>query len=114
MRALKLEKTLYLSLFLVCSVQVGHAAAIKESSNIKSFDKSSPNLIVKALDQQKRNTAMLPSNDDELKMLNTIRTNPTQNFLQANTSVFHVSCKRYSTSYLLNLNMYPLSCLNEA
>lgn len=80
MRASKLKKTLYLSLFLVCSVQVGHAAAIKESSNIKSFDKSSPNLIVKALDQQKRNTAMLPSNDDELKMLNTIRTNPTQNF----------------------------------
>jgi hypothetical protein len=72
-------KTLCLSLFLVCSIQVGHAAAIKENNNIKTIDKSS-SLIVKALDQQKRNTAMLPSTDDELKMLNTIRTTPTQTF----------------------------------
>jgi hypothetical protein len=63
----------------VCSIQVGHAAAIKENNNIKTIDKSS-SLIVKALDQQKRNTAMLPSTDDELKMLNTIRTTPTQTF----------------------------------
>ena len=61
------------------SIQVGHAAAIKENNNIKTIDKSS-SLIVKALDQQKRNTAMLPSTDDELKMLNTIRTTPTQTF----------------------------------
>ena len=78
-QALKFKKTLCLSLFLVCSVQIGHAAAIKESNNMKTIDKSS-SLIVKALDQQKRNTAMLPSTDDELKMLNTIRTTPTQNF----------------------------------
>ncbi|ENU28005.1 MULTISPECIES: hypothetical protein [Acinetobacter] len=79
MQASKLKKTLCLSLFLVCSIQVGHAAAIKENNNIKTIDKSS-SLIVKALDQQKRNTAMLPSTDDELKMLNTIRTTPTQTF----------------------------------
>ena len=46
-----------------------------ESNNIKSVDKSS-SLIVKALDQQKRNTAMIPSTNDEIKMLNTIRTTP--------------------------------------
>lgn len=63
----------------MCSIQVGHAAAIKENNNIKTIDKSS-SLIVKVLDQQKRNTAMLPSTDDELKMLNTIRTTPTQTF----------------------------------
>jgi len=63
----------------VFSIQVGHAAAIKENNNIKMIDKSS-SLIVKALDQQKRNTAMLPSTDDELKMLNRIRTTPTQTF----------------------------------
>ena len=79
MRALKLKKTICLSLFLACSVQMGHAAAIKESNNIKTVDKSS-SLIVKALDQQKRNTSMIPSSNDELKMLNTIRTTPTQNF----------------------------------
>tara|TARA_Y100000816_G_C26078680_1_gene568202 strand:+ start:1136 stop:1456 length:321 start_codon:yes stop_codon:yes gene_type:complete len=79
MRALKLKKTLCLSVFLVCSLQMGHAAAIKESNNIKSVDKSS-SLIVKALDQQKRNTAMIPSTNDEIKMLNTIRTTPSQNF----------------------------------
>ena len=78
-QALKFKKTLCLSLFLVCSVLIGHAAVIKESNNMKTIDKSS-SLIVKALDQQKRNTAMLPSTDDELKMLNTIRTTPTQNF----------------------------------
>lgn len=80
MRALNLKKTLSLSLFLVCSIQFGHAAAIKESNNIRTIDKSSSSLIVKALDQQKRNTGLLPSSDDELKMLNTIRTTPTQTF----------------------------------
>ena len=78
-QALKFKRTLCLSLFLICSVQVGHAAAIKESNNMKTIDKSS-SLIVKALDQQKRNSAISPSADDELKMLNTIRTTPTQNF----------------------------------
>jgi len=80
MPTLKLKKTAYISLFLLCSVQAGHAAAIKESNNIKTLDKSSSSLIVKALDQQKRNTTMLPSTDDELKTLNTIRTTPTQTF----------------------------------
>ena len=89
MRALKLKKTLYLSLFLVCSVQIGHTAAIKESSNIKTIDKSaSSSLIVKALDQQKRNTSMIPSTDDELKMLNTIRSTPTQNFFATQNQRF--------------------------
>ncbi len=79
MQALEMKKTLCLSLFLVCSVQIGHAAAIKENNNIKTMEKTtSP--IVKALDQQKRNNVMLPSTDDELKMLNTIRTTPTQTF----------------------------------
>ena len=35
MQASKLKKTLCLSLFLVFSIQVGHAAAIKENNNIK-------------------------------------------------------------------------------
>ena len=89
MRSLKLKKTLCLSLFLVCSVQIGHTAAIKESSNIKTIDKSaSSSLIVKALDQQKRNTSMIPSTDDELKMLNTIRSTPTQNFFATQNQRF--------------------------
>lgn len=88
MRALKLEKTLCLSLFLACSVQFGHAA-IKESSNIKTIDKAtSSSLIVKALDQQKRNISMIPATDDELKMLNTIRTTPTQNFFATQNQRF--------------------------
>ena len=88
MRALKLKKTLCLSLFLACSVQFGHAA-IKESSNIKTIDKStSSSLIGKALDQQKRNISMIPSTDDELKMLNTIRTTPTQNFFATQNQRF--------------------------
>ena len=88
MRALKLKKTLCLSLFLECSVQFGHAA-IKESSNIKTIDKStSSSLIGKALDQQKRNISMIPATDDELKMLNTIRTTPTQNFFATQNQRF--------------------------
>lgn len=88
MRALKLKKTLCLSLFLACSVQFGHAA-IKESSNIKTIDKAtSSSLIGKALDQQKRNTSMIPATDDELKMLNTIRTTPTQNFFATQNQRF--------------------------
>ena len=88
MRALKLKKTLCLSLFLSCSVQFGHAA-IKESSNIKTIDKAtSSSLIGKALDQQKRNISMIPATDDELKMLNTIRTTPTQNFFATQNQRF--------------------------
>lgn len=87
MKALEFKKTLCLSLFLVCSVQIGHAAALKENSNLKPLDKSS-SLIGKALDQQKRNTTMIPSTDDELKMLNTIRTTPTQNFFAVQNQRF--------------------------
>ena len=88
MRALKLKKILCLSLFLACSVQFGHAA-IKESSNIKTIDKAtSSSLIGKALDQQKRNISMIPATDDELKMLNTIRTTPTQNFFATQNQRF--------------------------
>ncbi|RLZ10177.1 DUF4179 domain-containing protein [Acinetobacter sp. 2JN-4] len=80
MRALELKKALCLSLFLTCSISVGHAAAIKENNSLKTLDKTtSP--IVKALDQQKRNTSLsLSATDDELKMLNSIRTTPTQTF----------------------------------
>ena len=87
MRALKLPKILSLSLFLACSIQAGHAAALKETNNLKAVEKSN-SLIVKALDQQKRNTSMIPSTDDELKMLNTIRTTPTQNFFAAQNQKF--------------------------
>ena len=82
MRALKMTKILSLCLFLACSVQVGHAAAIKETTNLKAVEKSS-SLIVKALEQQKRNPVLLPATDDELKMLNNLRTTPTQNFFAA-------------------------------
>ncbi|MCH7335811.1 DUF4179 domain-containing protein [Acinetobacter sp. NIPH 2699] len=80
MRALELKKALCLSLFLACSIPAGHAAAIKENNNLKMLEKTtSP--IAKALDQQKRNTSLsLSATDDELKMLNTIRTTPTQTF----------------------------------
>ena len=86
MRALKMKKILSLSLFLACSVQVGHAAAIKETANLKTVEKSS-SLIVKALDQQKRNPAALPSSD-ELKMLNNMRTTPTQSFFATQNERF--------------------------
>ena len=84
MRALKMTKIL--SLFLACSVQVGHAAAIKETTNLKTVEKSS-SLIVKALDQQKRNPAALPSSD-ELKMLNNMRSTPTQSFFATQNERF--------------------------
>jgi len=77
MQALK-NKALGFSLLLIFSVQVGHAAALKDTSDLKSTEKTST--LVKALDQQKRNVAVIPSTDDELKMLNTIRTTPTQSF----------------------------------
>ncbi len=86
MRALKMTKILSLCLFLACSVQVGHAAAIKETTNLKTVEKSS-SLIVKALDQQKRNPAALPSSD-ELKMLNNMRSTPTQSFFATQNERF--------------------------
>lgn len=86
MRALKMTKILSLCLFLACSVQVGHAAAIKETTNLKTVEKSS-SLIVKALDQQKRNPGALPSSD-ELKMLNNMRSTPTQSFFATQNERF--------------------------
>ena len=86
MRALKMTKILSLCLFLACSVQVGHAAAIKETTNLKTVEKSS-SLIVKALDQQKRIPAALPSSD-ELKMLNNMRSTPTQSFFATQNERF--------------------------
>ena len=86
MRALKMTKILSLCLFLACSVQVGLAAAIKETTNLKTVEKSS-SLIVKALDQQKRNPAALPSSD-ELKMLNNMRSTPTQSFFATQNERF--------------------------
>ena len=86
MRALKMTKILSLCLFLACSVQVGHAAAIKETTNLKTVEKSS-SLLVKALDQQKRDPAALPSSD-ELKMLNNMRSTPTQSFFATQNERF--------------------------
>ena len=82
MLQLKLKKAFYLlSLFFICSLHITHAAAIKENHNAKAIEKSpSLSLVEKALDQQKRNTSMLPSTNDELKMLNTLHATPTQNF----------------------------------
>lgn len=87
MQQLKLKKIIGLSLFLACSISVGHTAALKENTNIKTVDKPS-SVIVKALDQQKRNTIMIPSTDDELKMLNTIHTTPSQNFFASQQKRF--------------------------
>ncbi|MBP6190501.1 MAG: DUF4179 domain-containing protein [Acinetobacter sp.] len=82
MQALKYIKILSLSSFLLCAVPSVHAAAIKKNNSLKSTDKSA-SLIVKTLDQQKRNPVLLPATDDELKMLNNLRTTPTQNFFAA-------------------------------
>ncbi|WP_151979958.1 DUF4179 domain-containing protein [Acinetobacter guerrae] len=74
---MQLIKVLGLSLSLGLVSQIGTAAVIKDTQ-IKPTEK---NLMVeKALDQQKRNLSSLPTTDDELKMLNTIRVAPTQNF----------------------------------
>lgn len=86
MRALKMKKILGLSLFLACSVQLSHAAALKETNTIKTTDKPA-SLIVKALDQQKRINAPVPT-EDEVKMLNTLHTTPSQNFFAAQQKHF--------------------------
>ena len=64
MQALKYIKILSLSSFLLCAVPSVHAAAIKKNNSLKSTDKSA-SLIVKTLDQQKRNPVLLPATDDE-------------------------------------------------
>lgn len=70
-------KILGLSLSLSFFSQLSSAALIKDTQ-IKSGEKNL--LVERALDQQKRNLSSLPTTDDELKMLNTIRVAPTQNF----------------------------------
>lgn len=75
-------KALSLSLVLGLASQFSTAAVLKDTANKTGADKQT-SLIEKALDQQKRNPIVLPSTDDELKVLNTIRVTPTQNFLAA-------------------------------
>jgi len=75
-------KALSLSLVLGLASQFSTAAVLKDTPNKTGSDKQT-SLIEKALDQQKRNLVVLPSTDDELKVLNTIRVTPTQNFLAA-------------------------------
>ncbi|EKU37862.1 DUF4179 domain-containing protein [Acinetobacter sp. AYS6] len=75
-------KALSLSLVLGFASQFSAAAVLKDTPNKTGSDKQT-SLIEKALDQQKRNPIVLPSTDDELKVLNTIRVTPTQNFLAA-------------------------------
>ncbi len=75
-------KALSLGLVLSFAPQLSTAAVLKDTPSKSLSDKQS-SLIEKALDQQKRNTIVLPSTDDELKVLNTIRVTPTQNFLAA-------------------------------
>ncbi|MCG9491984.1 DUF4179 domain-containing protein [Acinetobacter lactucae] len=75
-------KALSLSLVLSLASQFSAAAVLKETPNKTGSDKQT-SLIEKALDQQKRNPIVLPSTNDELKVLNTIRVTPTQNFLAA-------------------------------
>ncbi|MDS7935491.1 DUF4179 domain-containing protein [Acinetobacter sp. V91_7] len=75
-------KALSLSLVLGLASQFSAAAVLKDTPNKTGADKQT-SLIEKALDQQKRNPIVLPSTDDELKVLNTIRVTPTQNFLAA-------------------------------
>ncbi|MDS7957410.1 MULTISPECIES: DUF4179 domain-containing protein [Acinetobacter] len=75
-------KALSLSLVLSLASQFSAAAVLKDTPNKTGSDKQT-SLIEKALDQQKRNPIVLPSTNDELKVLNTIRVTPTQNFLAA-------------------------------
>lgn len=75
-------KALSLSLVLGLASQFSAAAVLKDTPNKTASDKQT-SLIEKALDQQKRNPIVLPSTNDELKVLNTIRVTPTQNFLAA-------------------------------
>ncbi|WP_130803681.1 DUF4179 domain-containing protein [Acinetobacter ihumii] len=70
-------KVLGLSLSLGVFSQVTTAAVIKDTQ-IKPSEKNS--MVEKALDQQKRNVAALPTTDDELIMLSTIRVAPSQSF----------------------------------
>lgn len=75
-------KALSLGLVLSFASQMSNAAILKDNAN-KAVTEKQTSLIEKALDQQKRNPAPAPSSDDELKVLNTIRVTPTQNFLAA-------------------------------
>lgn len=75
-------KALSLSLVLSLASQFSAAAVLKDTPS-KTGSEKQTSLIEKPLDQQKRNPIVLPSTNDELKVLNTIRVTPTQNFLAA-------------------------------
>ncbi|EPL1167375.1 DUF4179 domain-containing protein, partial [Acinetobacter baumannii] len=60
-------KALSLGLVLSFASQLSTAAVLKDTPSKSLSDKQS-SLIEKALDQQKRNTIVLPSTDDELKV----------------------------------------------
>jgi len=73
-----------LSLGLSVMAQTGHSVAIKDTdkpvpSMIVSVDKLSP--IEKALSQQKRGNGQLISDKDQIKVLTSIKTTASQNFL---------------------------------
>ena len=77
-------KILGLSLGLAVMAQTGHTAAIKDTTKpiqslIVVVDKQSP--IEKALNQQKRGENKLISDKDQLKVLTSIKTTASQNFL---------------------------------
>lgn len=77
------NKALGLSLMLCLAPTITTAAAVKETTNKVSSSEKQSSLIVKALDQQKRSQKSFFQDDDELKMINTIKTKPSQNFLAA-------------------------------
>lgn len=77
-------KSVGLSLGLIIMSQTGHSAVIKDTSRpIQSLivvsDKQSP--IEKALNQQKRGESKLLSDKDQIKVLTSIKTTASQNFL---------------------------------
>lgn len=84
-------KNATLSLCLGMMVQVSHSAAIPASSKVTkakstfthNHSAEKPSLIEKALIQQKRTESTTSPSPDEVKVLNAIRVQPTQNFFAA-------------------------------
>ncbi len=77
-------KLLGISIGLTIMAQTGHSAVIKDTtrpiqSMIVVSDKQSP--IEKALNQQKRGESKLISDKDQIKVLTSLKTTPSQNFL---------------------------------
>lgn len=82
-----LIQALYLSIGLAFTVQSGHSAAISKPANGKvtmPADKKSP--IEKALNQQKNENKL--QSDDNLKVLTSIKAEPTQNFFASQNQSF--------------------------